>query len=51
MVSNLRLYAGAESGERRVVVLVDTGYKLILDDGAVPVPILSVLLGTPGRRN
>ena len=32
-------------------ILVDTGDELVLDDGAILFPILSVLLGTPGRRH
>jgi hypothetical protein len=32
-----------------MIILVDTGDKLIFDDRAVLVPILSVLLGAPGK--
>jgi len=34
-----------------MVILVDAGNELVLDDRAVLVPILSVLLGAPGTRH
>jgi len=49
VVSNSQL-CGAESRERYVAILVDTRDKLVLHDGTVPVPIPSVLLGTPGTE-